>query len=260
MVSLLRPVLLCGAAAAATGFMLANPATSAAAAPVCHRAVSPLMEQGVETLPVMMPNQHSWFPKAEDTAMSAKKWYVVDAAGLRLGRMSSEIAKLLIGKHKPTFTPGADIGDCVVVVNAEKVIVTGKKFEDKIYRRHSGRPGGMKIEQFKDLQARIPERIIEKAVKGMLPKNSHGRELFRHLKVYKGPSHPHEAQQPEPLTFGGLTSSPDARRRLRCKIRLRPSTQVMSVPGGCNSEPSVGSARYWWRRLIEAALALTSRI
>lgn len=150
-------------------------------------------------------------PKAEDIALASKKWYVVDADGLRLGRMASEIAKLLIGKHKESFTPGADVGDCVIVVNADKVIVTGSKRTDKFYRRHSGRPGGMKMETFDELQARIPERIVEKAIKGMLPKNSHGRELFRHLKVYKGPSHPHEAQTPESLTFGGLTSMPDSK-------------------------------------------------
>eukprot|EP00962_Isochrysis_galbana_P053431 scaffold24863_cov112-Isochrysis_galbana.AAC.7 len=90
--------------------------------------------------------------------MAAKKWYVVDAAGLRLGRMSSEIAKVLLGKNKPEFTPGCDVGDCVIVINAEKVIVTGKKFENKLYRRHSGRPGGMKIETFSEVQKRIPER------------------------------------------------------------------------------------------------------
>merc|ERR1719352_102656 len=150
-------------------------------------------------------------PKAEDRAKANKKWYVVDAEGLLLGRMSSEIAKILLGKHKPTFTPGADVGDMVIVVNAEKVQVTGKKRYEKFYRRHSGRPGGMKIETFEELQVRIPERIVEKAVKGMLPKNSHGRELFRHLMVYKGSSHPHEAQSPEPITFGGLTSTPDSK-------------------------------------------------
>merc|ERR1712023_61286 len=131
--------------------------------------------------------------------------------GLRLGRMASEVAKVLLGKDKATFTPGADIGDAVVIVNAEKVIVTGNKAKDKLYRRHSGRPGGMKIESYEELQLRIPERIVEKAIVGMLPKNSHGRELFRHLKVYKGPEHPHEAQTPEPITFGGLTSEPDSK-------------------------------------------------
>merc|ERR1719201_1944713 len=164
------------------------------------RTYAPLMEEGV---PKMEPTaaQKTWFPKAADTAMANKKWYVIDADGMRLGRMASEVAKILIGKHKATYTPGADVGDMVVIVNAEKVAVTGKKFEDKLYRRHTGRPGGMKIESFKELQARIPERIVEKAIVGMLPKYSHGRELFRHLKVYKGPEHPHEAQTPEPLSL-----------------------------------------------------------
>ena len=175
----------------------------------CSRTVAPVMEQGIESLPVMMPKQKTWMPKSEDTALAAKKWWVVDAEGMRLGRMSSEVAKILIGKHKPTFTPGADVGDCVVIVNAEKVIVTGNKANQKFYKRHSGRPGGMKVELYKDLQQRIPERIVEKAIYGMLPKNSHGRELFRHLKVYKGGEHPHEAQTPEPLTFTGLTVEPD---------------------------------------------------
>merc|ERR1719199_365609 len=123
--------------------------------------------------------------------------------------MASEIAKLLLGKHKPSYTPGATLGDYVIVVNAEKVLVTGKKRKDKLYRRHSGRPGGMKVESFEELQARVPERIVEKAIVGMLPKNAHGRNLFRNLKVYAGPEHPHEAQSPEPLAFGGLTSMPD---------------------------------------------------
>jgi len=133
----------------------------------------------------------------------------VDAEGLRLGRMASECAKILLGKNKAEFTPGADVGDAIVIVNCEKIIVTGNKVEEKLYKRHSGRPGGMKIESFKELQARIPERIVEKAIVGMLPKNAHGRKLFSHLKVYKGPEHPHDAQQPVPLTFGGLTSMPD---------------------------------------------------
>jgi len=178
---------------------------------VCSRTAAPVMEQGVESLPVMMPKQKTWMPKGEDMAMANKKWYLVDAEGLRLGRMSSEVAKLLLGKHKTSYTPGALMGDCVVIVNAEKVIVTGKKTQEKFYRRHSGRPGGMKIESFEELQARIPERIVEKAIVGMLPKNSYGRQLFRHLKVYTGPEHPHEAQTPEPLAFGGLTSMPDSK-------------------------------------------------
>ncbi len=133
-----------------------------------------------------------------------KNWYVVDAADQRLGRLATEIANILRGKNKPTFTPHMDTGDFVVVVNAEKVVVTGKKPNQKLYRRHSGRPGGMKVETFDQLQARIPERIIEKAVKGMLPKNALGRKLFTKLKVYTGPNHPHQAQQPQELTINTI--------------------------------------------------------
>jgi large subunit ribosomal protein L13 len=133
-----------------------------------------------------------------------KKWYVVDAEGQRLGRLATEIATILRGKNKPSFTPNVDTGDFVIVVNAEKVIVTGRKSEQKLYRRHSGRPGGMKTETFEQLQRRIPERIIEKAVKGMLPKNVMGRRLFTKLKVYTGADHPHTAQSPETLTINTI--------------------------------------------------------
>jgi large subunit ribosomal protein L13 len=133
-----------------------------------------------------------------------QKWYVVDATDQRLGRLASEIAQILRGKNKPTFTPHLDTGDFVVVVNAEKAIVTGKKSSQKVYRRHSGRPGGMKVESFEKLQARLPERIIEQAIKGMLPKNSLGRRLFTKLKVYAGNEHPHQAQQPEVLTINTI--------------------------------------------------------
>ncbi|GCE92614.1 MULTISPECIES: 50S ribosomal protein L13 [Arthrospira] len=128
-----------------------------------------------------------------------RKWYVIDAADQRLGRLATEIAQIIRGKNKPTYTPHMDTGDFVIVVNADKVAVTGKKGEQKIYRRHSGRPGGMKTETFDQLQSRVPERIIEKAVKGMLPKNALGRQLFTKLKVYSGPTHPHQAQEPEVL-------------------------------------------------------------
>jgi large subunit ribosomal protein L13 len=141
--------------------------------------------------------QHSWVPSELDLKAQAKKWWIIDADGMRLGRMAVEIAKLIMGKHKYTFTPGAQMGDYVIVINAEKVMVTGNKYEDKLYRRHSGRPGGMKIETFRQLQARIPERIIEKAIWGMIPKNSYGRQCLTRVKVYKGPDHPHEAQNPE---------------------------------------------------------------
>jgi large subunit ribosomal protein L13 len=133
-----------------------------------------------------------------------QKWYIVDAAEKRLGRLASEIAMILRGKNKPTYTPHMDTGDFVVVINAEKVAVTGKKRTQKLYRRHSGRPGGMKTETFAKLQDRLPERIIEQAVKGMLPKNSLGRKLFTKLKVYAGDSHPHQAQKPEVLTINTI--------------------------------------------------------
>ncbi len=130
-----------------------------------------------------------------------KKWYVVDAENQRLGRLATQIAMVLRGKTKPSYTPFMDTGDFVVVINAEKVDVTGRKREQKLYRRHSGRPGGMKTETFDHLQNRLPERIVEKAVKGMLPKNALGRQLFTKLKVYAGPDHPHQSQQPETLNI-----------------------------------------------------------
>lgn len=133
-----------------------------------------------------------------------RKWYVVDAEGQRLGRLASEIASILRGKNKPVFTPHLDTGDFVIVINAEKIEVTGRKRTEKLYRRHSGRPGGMKVETFDKLQARLPERIIETAVKGMLPKNSLGRQQFTKLKVYAGAEHPHQAQQPEVLSIQAI--------------------------------------------------------
>ena len=125
-----------------------------------------------------------------------RNWFLVDAEGQTLGRLASEVANVLRGKNKPTFTPHLDTGDFVIVVNAEKIEVSGKKASQKLYRRHSGRPGGMKIEKFDTLRDRIPERIIEQAVKGMLPHNSLGRQQFKKLKVYKGSEHPHDAQNP----------------------------------------------------------------
>jgi len=125
-----------------------------------------------------------------------RNWFVVDATDRVLGRVATKIADKIRGKDKPTFTPHLDTGDFVIVVNAERVEVTGKKASQKLYRRHSGRPGGMKIEKFESLQERIPERIIEQAVKGMLPHNSLGRQQFKKLKVYRGADHPHAAQNP----------------------------------------------------------------
>lgn len=135
-------------------------------------------------------------PKVDDTE---QQWYVVDAESQRLGRLATRIAMILRGKNKAIYSPHMDTGDFVIVVNAEKVDVTGRKRSQKLYRRHSGRPGGMKVETFDQLQSRIPERIIEKAVKGMLPKNALGRQLFRKLKVYSGPDHPHLAQKPQKI-------------------------------------------------------------
>ncbi|MBH8555744.1 50S ribosomal protein L13 [Nostocaceae cyanobacterium CENA357] len=133
-----------------------------------------------------------------------RDWYLVDATDQRLGRLASEIAQILRGKKKAEFTPHLDTGDFVIVVNAEKVAVTGKKRTQKLYHRHSGRPGGMKTETFAKLQQRLPERILEKAVKGMLPKNSLGKQLFTKLKVYAGPTHPHDAQKPQELKINTI--------------------------------------------------------
>ena len=129
------------------------------------------------------------------------KWHLVDAEGQILGRLATEVATLLRGKHKPTFTPHMDTGDFVVVVNAEKIQVTGKKVQDKLYRRHSGYPGGLKTQNLTTVAARHPERIIEHAVRGMLPKGNLGRAILGKLKVVCGPEHPHEAQQPEPYSL-----------------------------------------------------------
>ena len=130
-----------------------------------------------------------------------RQWYLVDAENQTLGRLATEVAAVLRGKNKPYFTPHLDTGDFVVIVNAEKIQVTGRKGTQKLYRRHSGRPGGMKVETFNALQERIPERIVEKAIKGMLPHNALGRQLFRKLKVYKGSEHPHAAQNPKVLSI-----------------------------------------------------------
>ncbi|MCL6547987.1 MAG: 50S ribosomal protein L13 [Alicyclobacillus sp.] len=131
-----------------------------------------------------------------------RKWYVIDATGQRVGRLASEIAKLLRGKHKPEFTPHVDTGDFVIVVNADKVVFAGDKMDTKVYRHHSGYPGGLKEIRARDMLKQHPERILELAVWGMLPHNSLGRKQFTKLKVYAGPEHPHQAQQPVPWTPG----------------------------------------------------------
>ena len=128
-----------------------------------------------------------------------REWFVIDASDKVLGRLATTIASRLRGKHKPEYTPTIDTGDYIVIVNAEKVRVTGRKFTDKMYYRHSGYPGGLKETSFEKLQEKAPEEIIKKAVKGMLPKGPLGREMFRKLKIYAGPEHQHSAQQPSVL-------------------------------------------------------------
>jgi len=138
------------------------------------------------------------FIKSED---ADKKWYLVDAKDQVLGRLASEVAKIIRGKNKPTFTPNMDTGDFVVVINADKVKLTGKRPELKQYIRHSGYPGGQKITSVREVKLSKPEFLVENAVKGMLPKNRLGRKLIKKLKVYTGESHPHSAQKPEPISF-----------------------------------------------------------
>ena len=130
-----------------------------------------------------------------------RKWYVVDATGYTLGRLASEVAKVLRGKNKPIFTPHIDTGDYVIIVNAEKIKVTGKKLDQKIYYHHSDYVGGMKETTLREMLAKNPEKVVELAVKGMLPKGPLGREMFTKLHVYAGAEHPHTAQKPEVLTF-----------------------------------------------------------
>ncbi|WP_200774201.1 50S ribosomal protein L13 [Thermosyntropha lipolytica] len=126
-----------------------------------------------------------------------RKWYVIDASGQPLGRLASEVAAILRGKHKPIYTPHVDTGDYVIVINAEKIVLTGDKLNKKMYRHHSGYPGGLKEMSYRDLLQKKPEKAIELAVKGMLPHNRLGRKMFKKLKVYRGSEHPHQAQKPE---------------------------------------------------------------
>ena len=132
---------------------------------------------------------------------SERNWHLVDASGLPIGRLASEIAQILRGKHKPQYAPHLDVGDHVVVINASEISITSKKPEQKMYHSHSGYPGGIKSESFNSLRQRKPEKIIERAVWGMLPKNRLGRAIIKHLKVYTGPDHPHESQQPKELSI-----------------------------------------------------------
>lgn len=145
-----------------------------------------------------MNSNKTFSPRPSDVERS---WHLVDATDLPLGRLASEIAQLLRGKHKPVYAPHVDVGDFVVVVNAEKVAVTSDKSRTKIYYRHSGYPGGIKAETFEALRERRPEAVIERAVRGMLPKNRLGRRMIGKLKVYAGPDHPHQAQSPAPIAL-----------------------------------------------------------
>lgn len=144
--------------------------------------------------------EKTYYPKAGEVT---REWYLVDANGQNLGRLASKIAAVLLGKHKPNFTPGVDTGDFVVVTNCERITVTGNKLDDKMYYRHSGYPGGLKEISLRDQLAKHPDRVIDRAVWGMLPHNKHGRKLLKKLKIYAGPDHPHAAQNPKPLELKG---------------------------------------------------------
>ncbi|MDY6824281.1 MAG: 50S ribosomal protein L13 [Thermodesulfobacteriota bacterium] len=146
----------------------------------------------------MIVKKYTYSAKNSD---NENRWYVVDADGAVLGRMATEIARRLRGKHNPIFTPHVDTGDAIVVINAEKVRLTGKKWDDKLYHRHSGYIGGLKSVNAKTLREKKPEELVRNAVRGMLPKNRLGRALLKKLKIYAGPEHPHTAQQPEPLAI-----------------------------------------------------------
>jgi len=141
----------------------------------------------------------TYSPKPGDVT---RQWHVIDATDIVLGRLASQTATLLRGKHKPVYAPHVDTGDFVIVINAEKVALTGHKREQKLDYRHSGRPGGLRATTYADLLEKNPRRVIEKAVKGMLPHNSLGRQMLTKLKVYAGPEHPHQAQQPVPYEIG----------------------------------------------------------
>ncbi|MBA9001266.1 MULTISPECIES: 50S ribosomal protein L13 [Thermomonospora] len=138
----------------------------------------------------------TYTPKPADVQ---RQWYVIDATDVVLGRLASQVATLLKGKHKPIYAPHMDTGDFVIVVNADKVALSGNKREQKRAYRHSGYPGGLRSVTYKELLERHPERAVEKAIKGMLPKNTLGRQMFKKVKVYAGPNHPHQAQQPVPF-------------------------------------------------------------
>src|ERR1700755_652102 len=152
----------------------------------------------------------TYFPSGDGLAEN-RKWYVVDAAGQTVGRLATEVARVLTGKNKPTYTPFIDTGDHVIVVNARKAIFKGSKNEQKVYRRHTLYPGGLREVSVRDQFERHPERVIELAVKGMLPKNKLGKAMAKKLKVYADAAHPHAAQRPEPLALSGRAAATQAK-------------------------------------------------
>ncbi len=157
------------------------------------------IEANVMNRIAMKPNlQRTYTPKASEIE---REWLIVDATDVPLGRLASQVAHVLRGKHKPTFAPHMDGGDHVIVINAEKVAATGSKETQKMYYRHSGYPGGLREMNLAEMRTKFPDRIIENAVKGMLPKNKLGRQMASKLKVYAGPDHPHAAQQPSPMVL-----------------------------------------------------------
>ena len=149
-----------------------------------------------ENVPILEGSMKTYMAKPGEVA---GRWYVVDAAGKVLGRLATKLARRLMGKHRPEYTPHVDTGDFIIVVNAEKVVLTGRKWEQKEYDRYSGYPGGRKVVNARTMRQKHPEKIIIEAVRRMLPKNRLGRKMLRKLKVYAGPDHPHQAQQPEAL-------------------------------------------------------------
>eukprot|EP01023_Acetabularia_acetabulum_P049142 TRINITY_DN5233_c0_g1_i1.p2 TRINITY_DN5233_c0_g1~~TRINITY_DN5233_c0_g1_i1.p2 ORF type:complete len:250 (-),score=29.80 TRINITY_DN5233_c0_g1_i1:268-909(-) len=161
----------------------------------------PRKSAGSPCAPRSDPGNHTYYPTAGDADNSTKTWFLIDADGQTLGRLATLAATRIRGKWSGDYTPSMDMGDYIVVINAEKVAVSGNKSTQKLYRRHTTRPGSMKVENFNELQKRIPERIVEKAIFGMLPKGRLGQKLKNHLKVFKGDKHPHTAQEPKDITW-----------------------------------------------------------
>eukprot|EP01026_Neomeris_dumetosa_P041447 TRINITY_DN34354_c0_g2_i1.p3 TRINITY_DN34354_c0_g2~~TRINITY_DN34354_c0_g2_i1.p3 ORF type:complete len:221 (+),score=15.51 TRINITY_DN34354_c0_g2_i1:88-750(+) len=161
----------------------------------------PRKSAGSPCAPPSDPANYTYYPKGVDVAASTKKWYLIDADGQTLGRLATLAATRIRGKWSSLYTPSMDMGDYIIVINAEKVQVSGRKTTQKLYKRHTTRPGSMKVETFQQLQKRIPERIVEKAIYGMLPKGRLGNRIRTHLKVYKGDEHPHISQNPEDITW-----------------------------------------------------------